>query len=103
MGNAPICVACELEMRPLKNGCIVNEMANFGSYRLVMADSWKCPGCEFVVVVGRALNALVEHYQPGYADRIAREKQLVGEHNFHRAWSSVAEKLECFRQYAAKL
>ena len=87
MHNAPICVKCELEMRPKKNGITVEEMAAaVGSYRLVMADLWACPQCSFEVVTGRAINPLAEHFEDRYRAELAMHEDLI------RAWPNQHER-----------
>jgi hypothetical protein len=87
--SLPICVECELEMRCAKNGCTVEEMADFGSYRLVSGDLYECPNCNVSVVVGRALTPLAEHFQGDYSHRKATADRPIV-----RAWTSLREMQE---------
>ncbi len=66
-----VCVKCEVEYRPEKNGVTVEEMANFGSYKLWNADLLKCPKCGNEIVGGFAQVASAEHFEPGYKKLLA--------------------------------
>lgn len=50
----PICCACEVEMRPERNGVVV--VTYFADpprvYETYNADRWKCPKCGVKVAVG---------------------------------------------------
>jgi hypothetical protein len=52
----PVCVACEVFYRPLKNGIFLLEQIKTTSgrrpYKIWSADHWKCPGCGHEIVVG---------------------------------------------------
>lgn len=63
-----ICVKCQIEYKPEKNGVVVEEMASFGSYKLWSADLWKCPKCGHEIIAGFADRNFAEHYQPDYKD-----------------------------------
>jgi hypothetical protein len=65
--SAPICVACQIEMRPAKNGFVVELMASGESYQKWSTDKWACPNCGFEVVVGFARKPLAERFESGYA------------------------------------
>ena len=60
-----VCVKCEVEFKPEKNGVVVAEkfQRNTALYKLWGADLWKCPICGVEVVAGFAMNPLAEHYK----------------------------------------
>ena len=74
-----VCVKCEVELRPEKNGVIVAEMFqnNEKIYKLWEADLWKCPLCYFEVVLGFAQSPFQEHFQ-GNCEKIVDELFLKG-------------------------
>ena len=70
----PICVMCQVEYRPEKNGVIAEEMATgIGSYKLWYADLWKCPVCDHQIIVGFGKNAIAGHWMKEYQDIKAAE------------------------------
>ena len=87
MSNAPICVDCSLEMRPKHNGVTLEEMADFGSYRLVQADVWACPNCGFEVISGIGKKPVAEHFQDGYNKRVADLPRPR-----YQSWANLEEK-----------
>lgn len=80
----PICVKCELFYRVKKNGVRFEEGmpttsepgAPWEPYKLWVGDLWECRGCGDRIIVGVAPAPLAEHYQPDYAERVAREGSL---------------------------
>lgn len=48
----PVCVTCQKEYRPEKNGITAIEMASFGPYKIWAADLLKCPKCGHLVISG---------------------------------------------------
>ena len=60
---APICVDCQIEMRPAKNGFVVELMAADRPYQKWSTDKWACPNCSFEVVVGFGRQPLAESWQ----------------------------------------
>lgn len=72
----PICVKCEIEMRPKKNGVTVEEFTEEGlSYKLWMGDLWECPICQASVIVGFGARSLAEHWHTDYATARAAEAE----------------------------
>ena len=61
-----ICVKCQKQMRPEKNGVFVLEKADFGPYQIWHADLWKCPQCEVEIIAGFGARPYAEHYEPGF-------------------------------------
>jgi len=66
MNHRPVCVKCQVEMTPEKNGVGLLDMASFGPYQLWDADLWKCPACDYEIVVGFGANAIAEHYEENF-------------------------------------
>jgi hypothetical protein len=72
MSHRPVCVKCETDMRPKKNGVYVLDHAKvIGPYKLWSADLWVCPACEAEVVVGFG-NSPMEHYQEEFGPLLER-------------------------------
>lgn len=88
---APVCIGCGLAMQPLKNGVMVEEMADFGGYRLWQADAWKCPACDNRVVVGFSRTPFSEHWMPNWNAEIEANPDRI------RFWGTLAE----FQRYNA--
>jgi len=62
MNHRPVCVKCQVELTPEKNGVGLLDMASFGPYKIWEADLWKCPVCNYEIVVGFGRDAIAEHY-----------------------------------------
>lgn len=69
-----VCAECNEQMRPEKNGVYVIEMADFGPYKIWMADLWACPECTHEALVGFGLKPLAEHYQEGFKEMLKKVK-----------------------------
>ena len=70
-----ICVNCEVEYKPDKNGVYLLEMAwqPPQPYKIWHADMLCCPDCLHQIVAGFGNQAMAEHYQddfPTLLDRI---------------------------------
>ena len=63
MNHRPVCVKCQVELTPEKNGVGLLDMASFGPYKIREADLWKCPSCDYEIVIGFGQEAIAEHYQ----------------------------------------
>ena len=48
MNHKPVCVKCERELKPERNGVGCLDMADFGPCAVWDSDLWKCPTCGFV-------------------------------------------------------
>lgn len=61
----PICVECEVEFIPEKNGVYVAEMfqKNEKIYRLWQADMLKCPACDKKIIFGFGNRPIAEHFE----------------------------------------
>ncbi len=64
--HRPVCVKCNLEMRPERNGVGLLVMASFGPYRLYDSDKHKCPECGVEIVAGLGANAISEHFKENF-------------------------------------
>jgi len=66
--HRPVCVKCEVDMRPETNGVHLIDMASFGPYRVWHADLWKCPNpeCGVEIIVGFCGSYIAEHYMEGF-------------------------------------
>ena len=80
-----VCAKCDIryepknnrsatEMRPKKNGVYVIEMADFGPYKVWLADLWECPRCAYQVIGGFGLEPLAEHYEDSFAKHLETAK-----------------------------
>ncbi len=67
-----VCAKCRIELRSKTNGIMTIEMADFGPYKLWLADLWECPECHAEVILGFAHHRLAEHYEPDFAGALAR-------------------------------
>lgn len=65
-----ICLKCKLSYITKKQGIVVEELADFGSYRLWSADLKECPKCNHQIVSGFASSPFAEHYQKGYKGKL---------------------------------
>lgn len=67
--TAAVCGTCELEMKPVKTGALVEEMAGMEPYKLWFGDAFQCHGCGATVVTRFSVNSASEHWQPDYQKR----------------------------------
>ena len=79
MYHRPVCVGCEVEMKPEKNGVGVLDMAEFGPYKIWDADLYKCPECGCEVIVGFAHFAIAEHHEGNFESAVQayRDKERL--------------------------
>lgn len=81
--HRPVCIKCNCELHPEKNGVGVLDMveqsrehgkdATFISYKpyaLYDADLWKCPKCGLEVVGGFGSGAISRHYSKNFQTMI---------------------------------
>jgi len=74
MYHRPICVKCQVEMRPETNGVGLLDMfeeptgsrTKYSPYKLWDADLYKCPTCGHEIVTGFGQNPISEHYQQNF-------------------------------------
>jgi len=67
-----VCVNCEVELKPEENGIVVAEMfqENTKIYKLWYADLWKCPLCDYKIILGFGNNPFMEHFQGDCESRV---------------------------------
>lgn len=51
--------------------------SHWGPYKLWMSDMWKCPGCGHQILIGVPTKPLAEHFEPDYAEQVARADVLI--------------------------
>jgi hypothetical protein len=87
-----VCVQCNRQMRPKKNGFEFLEMAKMGQgygsnpvpYRLWSGDLWECQDCgQEIVYTNPRQMPIAEHFQDGFAERC--EKVGVSATDYTRA------------------
>lgn len=67
MWHRPVCVKCNREMRPEKNGVGCLDVFEDGrTYQLWDSDLWKCPECGYEILEGFGRGCLAEHYQDNF-------------------------------------
>jgi len=64
----PVCVKCEVELRPEENGVVVAEMfqQNKEVAKLWYADLFKCPICGIEVIYGFGNAAFKHHFDEDF-------------------------------------
>lgn len=72
-----VCVKCQVELRPKTNGITAVEMASFGPYKIWAADTWECPVCHWVGILGFSASPIAEHFQPHFAEELSKAKDHV--------------------------
>lgn len=73
-----ICVKCEKEMRPKKNGIWVEEHSGYDNpYKIWRADLWYCPNCNTEIISGFGFNEVSEHFETDEYDKL---KEKVTHH-----------------------
>jgi DNA-directed RNA polymerase subunit RPC12/RpoP len=72
MNHNPVCAKCNKEMRVVKNGVGVLDMADFGPCKIWDADKWKCPTCGYEIIVGFGQGPIREHFQDDF-DRVVTD------------------------------
>lgn len=81
MSHRPVCVKCQVEMRPEKSGVGLLDMASYGPYKLWESDLYKCPKCGCEIITGFGDYAITEHYEPSFTRILQayKDKGLVVE------------------------
>lgn len=72
-----ICVNCQRAMKPIKNGFIVEMLADGKPYYKIEADQWGCPVCFTTIVIGFAGKPFAEHGQPEDYDKTPADLQAT--------------------------
>ena len=58
-----VCVSCEVQFRPEKNGVFVEECRGYDEdYKIWHADRYECPVCGVQIIAGFGNKPVVEHY-----------------------------------------
>ncbi len=86
-----VCVKCQVELRPKTNGIAAIEMASFGPYKIWMADTWECPVCKWMGILGFSSHPIAEHFEPRFADELAKVEDVGGQHAIE-FWLNGIEK-----------
>jgi hypothetical protein len=75
MSHRPVCVKCQVELRPEKNevGCL--DFASFGPYQLWDSDLWKCPKCGHEILTGFGQNPISIHHEENFTITVERWKE----------------------------
>ena len=77
----PVCVKCEIEFRPERNGIYVKELRLDGSfYKLWAADKWKCPKCGTEITYGYGSAPIVGDWEkdaPKLLEQLEKETETV--------------------------
>lgn len=72
-----ICVKCEKEMRPKKNGIYVEEHIGYDQpYKIWHADLWECLMCGIQIIAGFSRNPVAENYETENYNRIKPEVEF---------------------------
>lgn len=61
-----VCMSCRVEMRPAKNGVILQANTESGPYYKVAADLVECPECHVQVAIGFGKDVVAFHTQPTF-------------------------------------
>ena len=68
MHNGKICVKCQVELRPKKNGIDAVEMGTAGPLTVTCADLWYCPSCGYELIIGFAKKPFSQHFEEGFKE-----------------------------------
>ena len=63
MNHGPVCVKCQVELKPEKND--VAAVYNDGEvdFEIWLCDLWKCPTCGYEILSGFGEGPMAEHYE----------------------------------------
>ncbi|MCJ7829346.1 MAG: hypothetical protein MUP81_06370 [Dehalococcoidia bacterium] len=88
MLHRPVCVKCEVELRPKKNGVGCLDYAYWGEEKkeercqIWDADLWECPKCGYQIVEGFGVNPIDIHSNQSFPVTIENyRKQSILIHN----------------------
>ena len=80
MSHRPVCVKCEVDLRPSMNEVNVIEYSDNGPYKIWEADEWECPECHIRVIIGFGDAPFAHHSQEDFDEVlvgvVADEKHL---------------------------
>jgi len=82
----PVCVKCQRFFRMKKSGFYfiegmpregrpepgTAEPEKWQPYKVWSGDRWECEGCGATIISGTGREAIAEHYQPDFSERVAR-------------------------------
>jgi hypothetical protein len=91
MNMKPVCLKCQIEMRPTRNGVKVVSMATYGPTEIRSADIWGCPGCGVEVLFGFAQDPEMSVYDPGFEERL-RSYELDRRERVVEFWLNASER-----------
>ncbi len=86
----PICVICQVEYKPKKNGVNVELMANFGSFELYEADKVECPGCGHQIITGYGSQPISIHFEKDYKEVL---KKVTKDGPTYKCYENVKESM----------
>ena len=73
MNHKPVCVKCNREMSPERNGVGCLDIADFGADAVWDSDLWKCPTCGYEILVGFGQKAIAYHHQGEYFNKVRED------------------------------
>ena len=79
MNHRPVCVKCQCEMKPEKNGVQVIEIAvDRKPYEIWDADKWKCPICGIEIMLGFSGRAWTNRAEAGFEANLEKVYAMGG-------------------------
>ena len=72
MSHRPVCVKCQVELRPEKNETIAVYNDGEKDHEAFWCDLWKCPTCGYQVLFGFGVGPFMAHYEADFKERLAR-------------------------------
>lgn len=77
MYHRPVCVKCQVELRPEKTGVTLVDMFQKPPkpYSIWSADKWKCPICGYEVVIGFGASPLYVHSDDKFKEMLKKAKE----------------------------
>ncbi len=78
----PICFKCKVEMKPEKNGQLVEFVGtNYdgitGPFQIWSGDRWGCPVCQIQIVTGLGDNPVAQHHNSYYMSVRETDADLI--------------------------
>jgi len=71
-----VCISCNLEMYPKKNGVYCVDLFDNGEpYSITYCDIWKCNECGYEVLAGFANEPCAYHWQPDFGELLNKLSQ----------------------------
>jgi len=75
MSNEKICIKCQVELRPKKNGILMLEMATFGPMALWSSDLWYCPCCSMEAVIGFGEKPIIRSSDQDFDEQLTKYRK----------------------------